>query len=145
MRAQRISEVLTRNLQEIGVVVSAASLEEWEAYPHRASPTWRLGVVGPLPYPEPGAPAMPDDPPYLMAIAPAYIEALTDDFDEEKLGDLLDAVLYVADMMIAWGRTIPDERERFTAIEEELLELWPGSLELMSDIEFRSLDAESAW
>lgn len=144
MREHKIREALTEHLHDVGVAVSVASLEEWDAIAPMASPTWRLGFSGPHPFPEPGTPAQPDDPPYVVAIGPDFVDALTDDLDDEDLDCYLDTVTYVADLMIALGREIPDQRERFREIEDRLLDQAPGSLELLDLIELRALDAGSA-
>ena len=139
MRSELIDEVLREHYLDIGVAVSAASAEEYAALPHR--PEKRLGIYGPLPYPGPDRAAGPGDPPYLMAWSSDYLARVTDGLTAEEADHFLEIITYIGDMMIALGREVPEEVERFRTIEDRFIDEWPESLDLLNRVELRALDA----
>lgn len=140
MRSDLINELLREHFSvEVGVMVSVASAADYAALPHR--PEKRLGIYGPLPYPEPPAEHQPDQPPYMMVWSPEYLDALTDNLDDEDFDHYIGLAIYVADMMIALGREVPEADERFRQIEDTVVEKYPGTAELLNQVELRALDA----
>lgn len=140
MRSDLIDELLREHFSvEVGVMISVASAADYAALPHR--PEKRLGIYGPLAYPPPPAERQPDQPPYMMVWSPEYLDTLTDDLDDEDFDHYIGVATYIADMMIALGREIPDLHERFRSIEDVVVEQFPGSAELLNLVELRALDA----
>lgn len=142
MRSHLIDEMIREDFAHVGVICSTTTIERYAALPHR--PEKRLGIYGPLPYPEPPAVREPDQPPYRMVFSPEYLDNLTEELDDDEFDTTLNTVLYMAHMMIALGRELPDEVERFRSIEDEIVKTYPGSLHLLNQIELRELDRAEA-
>lgn len=140
MRSDVIDQLLCERCHEIGLVISRVTPAEYAGLPPR--PEKRLGLYGPLPYPEPDTERQPDDPPYKMVWSADYIDRLTDDLTDEQMHEYLEVVIYVSDLMVALGREIPEPVDRFRHIEDRIVENYPGSTALLNHVELRALDRE---
>lgn len=138
-------------LNDIGVAVSVVTAENWAALP--TSRVKRIGLYGPLPYPDPSGQVEPPAgpvPPLIVFFSPEYIAVITapEHFDTNDgspvVGPFCDVLCYLGDMMIALNEEFPDEAERFTQVEEMFFEECPTYVALLNAVELVALDLELA-
>lgn len=75
-----------------------------------------------------------------LIFCPEIIAAQTTQLSDDELGKYLHAILWMCDRHLTLKRTVPDDGARHRMIEDELLTLAPGSLDIMSRVEIHALD-----
>lgn len=142
MRTDIIHRNLEQHFHEVGSAACRVDQKHYADLP--VTPTKRMGIYGPLDYPQPGVERKDTDPPVMMVWCPEYIDILTGDLSDVELEKFLEILCYVGDMMIALMDEIVNVDDRFRAIEDRFIEKWPESLSLMSRMELKAIDLEMA-
>ncbi len=142
MRTEHIHKTLEEHYHDINSAACRVDMDHYKRLP--STPTKRMGIYGPMDYPMPGVERSDTDPCVMMVWCPEYIDILTGDLSDEDLDEFLMTICYVGDRMISRMDEIEDVDERFKTIEDQFVDQWPGSLDLLSAMELKAIDLEIA-
>ena len=132
-RADHILDRLdTHFIEEVGAAVSTPTRETWLSIVAGLGPQAQFGWSWPISH---------CDPPICVPYCPEIIDEQTKDLTDEDLSQYLDIIEFVCDSHISHWLVEPDAEERQRRVEEELLEMFPATLDLWSRVQLAVLDA----